>query len=382
MRKFERGSDTWEISVADAEVLIIRCTDGAREFETETCKSPTAAIGRAERLVASQLAAGFFEVEDEPEPEPNPFGDDGREADDDPFDGSYDISSEGAHIVLEHEAGAPIEGASLAGFRSVLAHVAETEAPSIRIEATEYEPERFLMEAMAEVELPSVRRFEFDAGESYGPDLGDLSALFECCPNLEDVKIQGGGDLRPFTANRLRRLEIWDGSLECLDEESGESALGAVLAKSRLPRLTDLSLSTGDGAFVTDSEVRAWLESAAPNLRALRLWEILDSGRALAGVLQARAPNLVHVSVGHDALDEFLEAIVKHGLPSHWKTLSLIARSPDDDDEAFDLFARAAESFNALEEFELRCSFGVDEDGTRTRLGALCPRMVYHYTAD
>ncbi len=377
MRKFAKGPDTWEISIIDAEILIIRRSDDVQEFDTETCKSSEAALRSAERLVAKQLADGFVEIGEEEESATSPLGDD---SDDDPFDGSYDISSEGAHIVLEYEAGAKIEGASLAGFRSVLAHIAETEAPSIRIEASEYEPETFLMQAMAEVKLPSVRRFELDAGDSHGPDLGDISALFECCSNLEEIDIQGGGDFRPFAANRLRRLEIWDGDLETWGEDSLEGALGGSLAKSRLPQLTKLSLRTRNGALVTGSEVRAWLESAAPNLQVLRLESVLESGEALAGILQARAPNLVHVSLGHDALHEFLTPIVEHGLPTQWKTLSLRARSPDDDDEAFDLFANAAESFSALESFELHCAFGVGEDDTRKRLGALCPRMVYRYT--
>lgn len=445
VRRFAKGPDTWEISVADSELLIIGCANGIREFDTKTCKNPAAAQRQADKLIAAKLTEGFSELDgqgtkkkksakrssknatalrwecrqsnllrlvvldgkqvitgssfdrkcyalpsteeaklyasstladwraegfriSEPEriprskipPAPEPI--EPEDPEDDPFEGAADISTSRADIVLDGD------GASLPGFRSVLDRIAEAGSGNIRLEAVDYLPDALWMKAMSETKLPSVHSFEFDGGEFEGPDLGDLTALFESCPNLQEVEIQGGGELRRFTAERLRQLRIWDWST---DDDVGEA-----LAKSRIPQLRSASIESRTGGGMTAEQLRAWLELGAPKLESLELFDMLDSGGALAGALLANAPNLTHVALGYDELSEFLQAIVEHGIPAHWKRLALRCRDAEDDD-VFEYLTEAAPSIALLDKLEIRCNFGVGLDDTRKRFVAICPNIDY-----
>lgn len=446
VRRFAKGPDTWEISIADSELLIIGCSGGVREFDTKTCKNAAAAQRRADKLIAAKLAEGFAELDgdgtkkkkakrtsksatvlrwecrrsnllrlvvldgkqvimgssfdrkcyafpsteeaklyasstladwkgegfriSDPEriprselpPAPEPIEPD--DPADSPFEGEADISPARADILLDRTG----DGASLPGFRAVLRRIADAGSGSISIVARDYLPDELWMKAMSETTLPSVGSFEFDGGEYVGPDLGDLTALFECCPNLREVEIQGGGELRRFTAERLRRLRIWDWST---DDDVGDA-----LAKSRMPRLRSASIESRTGGDVTAEQLRAWLELGSPKLERLELFDMLDSGGAIAGALLATAPHLTHVSLGYNELSEFLEAIAEHGVPSHWRTLCLRCREAEDD-EVFELVEKAAGSLATLEKFEVRCDFGLGLDDTRKRLEASCPNIDY-----
>ena len=59
MRKFAKGNETWEISVADNELLIVSSRGSDRSFDTRTCKSAAAAEKLAEQMIAERLADGF-----------------------------------------------------------------------------------------------------------------------------------------------------------------------------------------------------------------------------------------------------------------------------------------------------------------------------------
>lgn len=59
VRKFVKGSETWEISVADNELLIVASRGSDRSFDTRTCKNAAAAEKLAEKMIAARLADGF-----------------------------------------------------------------------------------------------------------------------------------------------------------------------------------------------------------------------------------------------------------------------------------------------------------------------------------
>ena len=63
MRKFVRGNETWEISVADNELLIVASNGSDRSFDTRTCKNAAAAARLADKMIAARLADGFAAVD-------------------------------------------------------------------------------------------------------------------------------------------------------------------------------------------------------------------------------------------------------------------------------------------------------------------------------
>ena len=355
VRRRPQGTDVWEISVADNEVLIIvQPADGARTFETETCKSEAAAKRRADALVNAKLADGFGDPEDAgPASRPPPPS----------FDGRKHITKGGAVLTLSDEGEG---GASEAAFRAVLQEIKRAGSTSIELEAEDYLPQELWMKAMATVQLPAVESFSFEGCEFQGPDLGDLTSLFEACPNLVSLDLQGGGALRPVTAPRLESMRIWDWSLS--EDETGEA-----LARSSFPELRELSISTRTGGEMTTEQVRRLLERAAPRLQTLHLSEFLDQG-AFEGVLMARAPALSTVSVRDDALQDYLELIREHGMPSGWKDLVLGGAEEAEAEDTFAFFEAHASLFSTLRSLEL--DFRFDDDGALERLGGLCPCLA------
>lgn len=269
-------------------------------------------------------------------------GDGGR------FDGRARISRVAARLWLTHE-GEGGDGPSLAGFRDVLQRIAAKGSPSIWVEARDYVPEDLWMRAMAETSLPAVTSFEFGTRSFVRPDLGPLHALFACCPNLETVRIQGGGSLQPIEAPRLSSLKVWDAA----DIEE----VGAALAASRFPRLRTAHLDIQTP--MSGEHTRTFLEQAAPQL------ETLDASGLLAeegfeALLSASTPTLRAVSVHGLEATAALEAIARHRIPSTWRRLSLSGPRCNryDFEEAAALLQRNAEAFSALELFEFGWPLG------------------------
>lgn len=136
-------------------------------------------------------------------------------------------------------------------------------------------------------------------------ELGDVSALFEGAPRLEDLWLKGGG-------LSLRRLE--HGGLRRIKAESGGMPAGAVqtLAAARIPSLEDLEIWTGDPSYGGGESVDALASlfspkapERLPNLRRLGLCNCAYSDDFVERFVEAPLlPQLERLSLAKGTLSD------------------------------------------------------------------------------
>lgn len=158
--------------------------------------------------------------------------------------------------------------------------------------------------AVAEVERPSLRRvyvgdFEFpDETEISWTEVGDVSPLYVACPNLEWLKVQGGGiELGTLAHPKLKALTVHTGGLP-------EAAVRSI-AQADLPNLTDLEVWFGDDNYGAGGDAQTiaplFTGQGVPKLVRLGLMNAQfsnDLPAALAGSPLLKQIRLLDLSMG------------------------------------------------------------------------------------
>lgn len=277
------------------------------------------------------------------------------------FEGVVEVSVARADVTLTRHAKRGGR-ASLAGFRDVLRRIRDAGSRRIVLEADDYLPEHWWMQAMGELQLPKVIAFQFSAPEFRRPELGKLSSLYACCPGLVHVEIQGWGSFTPVRAEHLSALRIWDAH----SERDATRAFG----ESDFPALQVLSIAD-EGGPLEDDAARVFFEERAPELRSIDLDGFVDSIDVL---LTAKAPKLNAVTFHSHDLDDALFAVGERGIPAAWAKLELWGANADLED-VVEFFEEHAAAFAHLHELRLAYEFDDPAEALR-QLRALCPQLV------